>query len=86
MERLRYLDSLIRKKATGNPKSLAKKLNLSRSQTMAFLHELKGHGFPIEYSRRLMSYYYSEEIHLSHQLFSLKEDTPEKKASFQQKS
>lgn len=45
---------------------------------MAFLHELKGHGFPIEYSRTLMSYYYSEEIHLNHQLFSLKEDAPEK--------
>jgi hypothetical protein len=61
LERIRFIDCLIRKRATGNTKTLANKLNLSRSVTSDFLKEMKEEGFPIAYSRDFNSYYYTEE-------------------------
>lgn len=69
LKRLEYIDDLIRRKATGNPESLSKRLNLSRSQTMLLLREMKNHGFPIEYSRKLNSYFYTVEGKLVRNLF-----------------
>lgn len=73
MERIEFIDNLIRHKATGNLKSFSKKLNLSRSHTLEFLKEMKDCGFPIEYSRTLNSYYYSEDGKFAKNLF-LKND------------
>ena len=61
LERMKYIDDLIRKRATGNLASLAKKLKLSKTQTVNFLKEMKEYGFPIEYSRKLNSYFYNEK-------------------------
>lgn len=69
IERMKFVDTLIRRKATGAPRLLAKKLNLSRSQTMDFIREMKELGFPINYSRRINSYYYTTEIKISFKLF-----------------
>jgi bacteriocin-like protein len=59
--RLRFIDSLINKKATGDTKRLAKKLGLSRSATLEYLKEMKELGFPIKYCKKRKSYYYEEE-------------------------
>ena len=39
-ERLKFIDSLIRRKVTGNAKVLAKKLNLSQSGTEKIIHDI----------------------------------------------
>lgn len=61
IERIRHLDSLIRKKGTGTVKQLAKKLELSESGVMKYIKEMKELGCPIKYCRNRNSYYYTEE-------------------------
>lgn len=69
MERLKYVDNLIRKRATGDTATLAKKLKLSRSQTLRFIKEMKEAGFPITYSKPLSTYYYAVEGKFDSNLF-----------------
>lgn len=69
IERMKYVDDLIRRKATGNLTSLARKLGLSRCQTLRFIKEMKEAGFPIGYSRSSCSYYYKTEGKLVAKLF-----------------
>lgn len=69
IDRLRYVDSLIRTKATGDANSLAKKLNLSRSTTLAYIKEMKDLGFPIKYSLTGKYYYYEEDGVMPEKLF-----------------
>lgn len=65
LERIKFTDSLIRRKATGNAKVLARKLNLSKVGTYKFINELKEEGFPIAYSKKDQNYYYTKEGNLS---------------------
>ncbi|TSJ43047.1 HTH domain-containing protein [Mucilaginibacter corticis] len=58
-DRLDHLNSLIRKKATGTPEQLAKKLNVSERTTFEYLDILKSLGADIRYSRERQSYYYT---------------------------
>ena len=76
IERFRHIDSLINKKATGDTKCLAKKLDLSRSTTLEYLKEMKELGFPIKYCKKRRSYYYEEEGKMVDHIF-LKEITNE---------
>ena len=69
LERIRLIDSLIRKKATGNIEMLAKKLGLSRSHVFNLINEMKKEGFPIEFSKTFNSYYYTEEGRTVNHLF-----------------
>ncbi|MBN9351096.1 MAG: hypothetical protein J0H55_10480 [Chitinophagaceae bacterium] len=69
LERLRYIDDLIRRKATGDLKALSKKLHLSKSYTLKFLKELRSEGIPIKYSRKDNSYYYKVDDDLGNLLF-----------------
>jgi bacteriocin-like protein len=75
-DRFRHLDSLIRLKATGDIKSLEKKLGLSRSTTLEYIKEMREMGFPIKYSKSRTSYYYEEEGKMVDHLF-IKELTDE---------
>jgi predicted DNA-binding transcriptional regulator YafY len=58
--RLEYLDTLIRRKSTGAPKVLAKKLNVSVRAVYNYLNMLKQQGAPICYSKHKETYYYDE--------------------------
>ena len=69
IERLKYVDNLIKREASGNLNSLAKKLNLSRSHTVVFLKQMKDHGFPIKFCRKRCCYYYTEHGGLVRNLF-----------------
>lgn len=69
LERIRFIDSLIRKRATGNYATLAKKLNLSKTEVYNFLNEMKKEGIPIRYSKKLNSFYYTEEGRMVTQLY-----------------
>ena len=69
IERLKFIDELIRKKTSGNIHSLAKKLNLSKSGTEKFLKEMKEAGFPVCYCKKRKTYYYAEEGRMVKKLF-----------------
>ena len=56
---LERLDQLIRMKATGTPKQLARRLDISERQVYRLIHEMKESGFPIDYCKERQSYYYS---------------------------
>jgi biotin operon repressor len=65
------MDYLIRKKATGNQKELARKLGMSRSMVNEYIKEMKELGFPIGYCRKRNTYYYLEEGYMVERLFHL---------------
>ena len=69
MERIKFTDSLIQKKATGTPLHLATRLGISRSVLFELINEMKEEGFPIAYSKMLKSYYYTEEGKVTEHLF-----------------
>ena len=69
IDRLRRIDFLLRTKAAGNAKSLAKKLHLSRSCALEYLKEMKELGFPIKYCSKRKIYYYDEEGKMTDELF-----------------
>jgi biotin operon repressor len=48
IDRLKRMDDLIRRKATGSPEEFSQKLNISRSQLLQDLKELKELGAPID--------------------------------------
>ena len=58
--RLEYLDFLIRTKATGNPRILAQKLNISKRTVFEYIDILKSLEAPIIYDRFQETYYYAE--------------------------
>lgn len=59
IERIRYIDALIRTKATGSASQLAKKLHLSEPSVMKHIRAMKELGCPIKYCRKRNSYYYN---------------------------
>lgn len=69
IEKLRLLDSLIKRKATGNQKEFCKKTGMSRSVLNIYINEMKQLGFPIYYDRKRNTYYYKEEGRLVKKLF-----------------
>ncbi|QEC52448.1 HTH domain-containing protein [Anseongella ginsenosidimutans] len=56
--RLEYLDSLVRKKATGSPEELAKKLRISVRSVHVWIDKLKDMGAPIAYDKQRRTYCY----------------------------
>lgn len=59
--RLEYLDVLIQRGATGDPKTLARKLNISLRATYDYINMLKSLGASINYNRHKGTYYYVEQ-------------------------
>jgi len=60
IDRLIYMDYLIRIEGTGNMKLFAKKLNISRSTCGAYLKLLRDMGGKISYCHSKGSYKYEE--------------------------
>lgn len=69
-KKIEHLDSLIRRKATGNQVEFARRVNLSRSTLNEYLREMKLLGFPIKFSKQRNSYYYTEEGNIAKSLFT----------------
>ena len=64
IERVKRMDDLIRRKATGCAHEFATKLNISPSQLYQDLKEMKELGAPIEYCATRKSYIYNTEAKL----------------------
>lgn len=69
IEKIRTLDFMIRRKATGNQKEFARKASLSRSMLNEYLKEMKEMGFPIGYCRKRHTYFYEKEGRMVSNLF-----------------
>ncbi len=74
IERLKRMDDLIRRKATGCADEFAAKLGISHSQLYQDLKEMKELGAPIEYCNARKSYIYSTKAKL---IFTFKQDFKE---------
>ena len=73
--RFAYLDTLIRKRATGCPKELAKRLGITERAWFKIRDELVSElGLPLAYDPHRQTYYYTEEGQLVFQ-FMRKLDT-----------
>lgn len=59
MERIKYLDELIRKEKTGTPEELANRLDISRAQLYNIIDFLKEEGLAINYTRKRGTFYYT---------------------------
>jgi len=60
-DKLERINKLIRLKATGTPKELAKKLNTTERTIYRIIKQLKEMGCPIYYDNTRGSYCYEEE-------------------------
>ena len=60
IERIKRLNALIKREATGTPLQLAEKLNVSKSTANRLIAELKDLGAPIQYCKYSQSYKYTE--------------------------
>jgi len=67
--RLQYIDFLIRKKATGDTGTFARKNRLSKSGLANVLKEMKEMGFPIKFDKGKQSYTYTKEGQMVQKLF-----------------
>ncbi|MEK6783555.1 MAG: hypothetical protein AABY93_17765 [Bacteroidota bacterium] len=58
IDRLKRMDDLIRRKATGTPEDFAQRLGIKKTMLMEELQELKALGAEVTYCRMTESYYY----------------------------
>jgi len=65
--RLERINHLIQTKATGNPRQLSNRLNISERSLYEYMAVLKEMGAPIQYDRHRETYFYNEGT-----LFSLR--------------
>jgi len=69
IKRLKYIDYLIKRKATGDLENFACKNGLSRRAMSDVLNEMKELGFPIKYDRMRCTYFYDEAGEMVKNLF-----------------
>lgn len=62
IELIERVDRLVRLKATGSPKKLAEKLDLSESSLYRLLDTIKDLGAPVEFSADHESYVYGQDV------------------------
>lgn len=59
---LQRIDHLVRTRATGTPKRLAERLQISQRNMFRLISDLREQGFPIAYDKQAETYYYSEPV------------------------
>ena len=64
LDRLDRLHSLIRRKATGPPRELAERLDLSERQLYEYLQEMRDMGAPVRFCKSRQCYYYEKDVKL----------------------
>lgn len=61
IKRLEYANYLIKKRATGDLETFAKKMKLSKSVVKELLNQMRELGAKISYDRNKNTYYYEED-------------------------
>ncbi len=74
LNRFLRLDQLIRLKATGTPRELAKKIGVSKSVLYDYINEMKDQEAPIVYDKSRNSFCYSENVKLEYGFKKLDKD------------
>ena len=69
IKRMKYIDYMIKRKATGTLEHFANKNGLSKRAMTDVLSEMKELGFPIKYNRVRNTYYYDEAGEMVKNLF-----------------
>ncbi|MFT7035989.1 MAG: hypothetical protein ACJA2S_004515 [Cyclobacteriaceae bacterium] len=64
ISRIRRINDLIKRKATGSPEQFAKKLDLSESRLYEVLREFRQLGLMIKFSHLSNSYYYEDDVEI----------------------
>ncbi len=59
---IQRIDQLIRLKATGSPKDLARRLDVSERTAYRIIQALKEMGIPIKYCKSKQSYMYEKKV------------------------
>ncbi|MFA5327393.1 MAG: HTH domain-containing protein [Prolixibacteraceae bacterium] len=62
IELIERIDQLIRLKATGTPKTFAKRLTISEASLYRLIDTIKEMGAPVEFSVRYQSYIYANDV------------------------
>lgn len=75
VERMKRMDDLIRRKATGTPEEFGQMLGISKSMLMINLAELKKMGAPVKFSAIKRTYYYERECRLLFEFELQKEES-----------
>lgn len=60
LDRIKRIDKLIYRKATGTSEEFAERVGLCRSALLQYLSELKELGAPVKYCKISQTYYYVE--------------------------
>lgn len=61
VDRIEYLDHLIRIRSTGSPAQLARRMHMSQRCLYNYVSLLRELGAPVRFCRKRNSYYYEEE-------------------------
>ena len=69
INRLKYVDYMIRRKATGDLNRFAQKNGLCKRAMASVLQEMRELGFPIKFDRKRNTYYYQEQGEMVKALF-----------------
>lgn len=70
-KRIEYINYLIKKKATGDLKTFARKNNLCRRALLNFLNEMRDLGADIQYDRKRKTYFYAKYGEMTKCMFML---------------
>jgi biotin operon repressor len=74
IKQLKQLDLLIRLKATGSPRELGDKLEVSERQARRIIDEMKSMGLPIAYCKKEKHYFYKSEVQMKFEIAVVKGD------------
>lgn len=65
LDRLKYMNELVKTRRTGSVKELAGRLRISESHLYRLIKDMKDMGAPIEFCRQSNCYYYTREYNLN---------------------
>ncbi len=68
-KRLQYIDFMVRRRATGDLDTFAKRNRLSKSALSEVLNEMRQMGFPLKFDRSKKTYYYEHDGEMINCLF-----------------
>jgi hypothetical protein len=59
---LQRIDSLIRTRATGSPKALCERLEISECSVYRMIERLRDMGLPVAYDKKRQTYFYEKSV------------------------